>query len=185
MDMQTLPTEAPRRIVRRPRIDVSGQVVTLGSVLYTASGMPANARDYLTTLGLKTALLSEKNPDATYTRLISGIVPAQRPPTPIRRSKAREAIANTLAQAAASAAAPRGAKKTTLDAMIAERLEAMRAHVATLPPDTVRALAKREDVAETYRRLFNPKDDGQQSLLVLAGVNGPLPLPDETDPAPF
>jgi hypothetical protein len=181
MDVQT---EAARRVVRRPRIDVPGQVVMLGGGRYTPTGMPSTVRDYLCVLGLKTALLSEKDPDAIYTRLASGLVPRQRPPAPVRRSKWRDAIATTLAQAAALAAAPKGTKKTTLDAMIAERLEAMRAHVATLPIETVRALSAREDVSETYRRLFNPRFDGQESLLALAGVvDGPLPLPDEAPQA--
>jgi hypothetical protein len=176
--------EVAKRVVRRPRIDVTGLVVMLGGGRYTAVDMPSTVRDYLTVLGLKTALLSGDNVDTAYTLLMSGLIPNQRPPTPPRRSKWREAIAATLAQAMAAAAAPRGIKRAALDAMVADRLEGMRTHVATLSKDTVRHLAGREDVGETYRRMFSPHFDGQESLLALAGVvDGPLPLPDQGERA--
>lgn len=184
--MQMAKQDATPRIVRRGWIDVTDQVVTLGSGerahRYTSAGLAAPVREYLCVLGLKTALLADRDADAAYALLRDGRLPALKSPAPPRRSKWREAIAVTLAHAAAVAAAPKGTKRGVLEQMSAERLPFMQQHVAALPKGIIQQLSAREDVSETYRRMFNGKDDGQLSLLAMAGVDGPLPVPEQPEP---
>lgn len=181
MDMVT--QGEPARTMRRGWMDVVWHTVTFGvgpkARQYSARNLPEPVHDYLTLLGLKTALLAQPDIDTAYTALRNGEIPTLRSPAPPRRSKWREALAVTLAHAAAAAMAPKGTKKAALEAMAAERLPAMQAHAGALPAVTVRQLAQREDVSDCYRRLFG-RDDGQMSLLAIAGVvDPPLPMPDD------
>jgi hypothetical protein len=173
-----MPKDGSRRRVRRGRFDNAGMVVTLGSGpsehRYTCNGLPASVQSYLTLLGLKFALLSNKDADLAYEALKAGTVPEQRPQAPARKSKWREAIAYALAVTKVQQLAPKGTRKAVIDQMVQAEMPTMQAHASTLPKETVRKLAERADVQEVYRRLFGTKAaDAQTSLFALAGVLDP------------
>jgi hypothetical protein len=155
-------------------MDLFRHTVSLGGDLYTSLGLQEPVRDYLTLLGLKTALLAHRNALDTYTELAAGKVPDQKPEPPPRVAKGREALAAACAAAAAMEEAPKGTKKVAIENLAAAKLPAMRAHVLTLSRDTVRRLSTRADVQEHYRRLFGHRTaDLQISLLAIAGVADP------------
>lgn len=171
-------TNVKRRTVRRGRLDCDQMLVTIGfgakEQRYALMGMSRMVIDYLTLLGLKTALLTGDDCPGAYEALRSGVLPEPRPRKPQRRSQWRVALAHALAYIAAQQRSPRNTKRSVLEQVAAEELPALLAHVKTLPRENIRRARERPDVQDWYRRLFGSKSETQSSLFELAGLNPPL-----------
>jgi anti-anti-sigma regulatory factor len=187
---------------RGTTLDLAAQAVTingmLGSRRYTTVGMPEQVRGFLALTGLKEVLLLGDDPDVTYNNLRGGIMPEQRQSGgPPKLSQHREAIAQTFAlykaTQAVKAAADKGGKKQSVNAVMAAKLPEAQRLARQLTAEEVRAAFRNEAVQDRYHQMYGHRTaDNQMSILALVALLAPnsdslLPSsPDdpETEPTP-